>query len=516
MLAQLSQLEEERYTLQGSLLDFTRVFYELCTGREFLMPNPIGREPHPITIMRELTDVFHMKTQYLLINIPPGHFKSTMLSCFVAWAMSHYPDSQFMYVSYAKGLAERHTGFIKQIMSHPYYAKLFGVQIKQDTTAKGYFRTENGGSVMAFGSGGGITGQDAGLPGVDRFSGCWIIDDPHKPDEVHSDTIRESIIDNYNQTIKPRGRSPIVPGLFIGQRLHEADLAGYILDGRDGFDWRAVVLKAVDEAGNILCPEVISKERLLIEQETNPYVYSAQYQQDPQPAGGGIFKPEWFLLLNDEPKFVCTFITADTAETARDYNDATVFSFWGLYKPVVLGSEVDSYSLHWIDCLEVRVEPKDLESEFMHFYAACLRHRVKPKHIAIEKKSTGATLSSVLGTFPGMNIINVERTKASGSKTARFFEAQPYVASRCITFTRYAKHYDDCVEHCRKITSNNTHRFDDIADTMYDAIKLALIDNFFDNLTQIKPEREAMLKSFTNDLNSRMAAQRQRNNTGII
>jgi hypothetical protein len=33
-----------------------------------------------------------------------------------------------------------------------------------------------------------------------------------------------------------------------------------------------------------------------------------------------------------------------------------------------------------------------------------------------------------------------------------------------------------CIDHCRKITANNSHRHDDIADTLYDAVKLALID----------------------------------------
>ena len=33
-----------------------------------------------------------------------------------------------------------------------------------------------------------------------------------------------------------------------------------------------------------------------------------------------------------------------------------------------------------------------------------------------------------------------------------------------------------CLNHMRKITLNDSHRFDDIADTHCDAIKLALID----------------------------------------
>ena len=53
---------EDRAKLLGSLLLFTRVFFKLRTNREFLIPNPTCRESHVITISRELTNVFHLKT----------------------------------------------------------------------------------------------------------------------------------------------------------------------------------------------------------------------------------------------------------------------------------------------------------------------------------------------------------------------------------------------------------------------------------------------------------------------
>ena len=44
-----------------------------------------------------------------------------------------------------------------------------------------------------------ITGFDAGLPGLDRFSGAIIYDDAHKPDEATSDVMREAVIENYKK-----------------------------------------------------------------------------------------------------------------------------------------------------------------------------------------------------------------------------------------------------------------------------------------------------------------------------
>lgn len=468
-------ISELRVNCLSSLMVFIKTFFELKTGKPFETPTPIGRRCHYEIMVEELEDIFCGKANRLIINVPPGHAKSTVLVYFTAWCYAHFPDCQFMYISYSYDLAEKHTATIKEIMQMPLYRQLFGVEICSDSKAKGNFKTTKGGRVGAYGSAGSITGMDAGLPYTDRFSGGVIIDDAHKPTEVHSDTIREGVIQNYNQTIKPRPRGPTVPIIFIGQRLHEGDLGGYLLEGRDGITWRAVVLKALDEAGNALCPSLNPLEMLLREQEVNAYVFASQYQQNPQPAGGGIFKPEWFYET-DEVQIISTFITADTAETSKSYNDATVFSFWGIYKITMRGIDTGVYGLQWIDCKEGRFEPKDLESEFFDFYASCMRYPVKPMVAAIEKKSTGVTLASILNGIQGIRIINVERTSASGSKTARFFEAQPLVASKRISFPRGAKHIHMCVEHCRKITANDSHSHDDIADTMYDAIKLALID----------------------------------------
>jgi predicted phage terminase large subunit-like protein len=471
------EIAEDRAKLLGSLLLFTMTFYKLRTGRDFVLSEPIGRESHFISICRELTHVFYLRTNLLIINVPPGHGKSELIIHFIAWSMAHYPDCNFLYISYSHELAAKHTYTIKQIINLPYYRKLFNVEIKSDSSAKDNFKTTAGGSVRAFGSAGAITGQDAGLPNLNRFSGGVFMDDMHKPDEVHSDTIRETVKRNYLETIMQRPRGPNVPKVGIGQRLHEDDLFGNLIAGFDGYTWNKVILKSIDDAGNALYPNVNSLDMLRIKQETSPYVFASQFQQNPIPAGGGIYKPEWYTCLDEEPAILATFYTVDSAETDKDYNDATVFSFWGIYRVKVNYAETNLLALHWLDCIEIRCEPANLQSEFFNFHAECLtRPYVKPMYAGVEKKSTGVTLSSVLSHTQGLQVIPIDRTRASGSKTARFFEAQPYAASKRITFPAGAKHRPLCVTHMSKITANNTHRHDDIADTHYDAVKLGLID----------------------------------------
>jgi len=470
--------EQVASELRSSLLEYIKYFYPLLTGREFIVSQPIGRESHHITICRALSKAarLEIENQRLLINVSPGSGKSTMLAMWVAWTLSKYADSRFLYISYSKVLAAKHTETIKRIMQLPHYDYLFDVRIRHDSKAREYFQTTHGGAVAAFGSGGAITGQDAGLPGLERFSGAVIIDDAHKPDEVHSDTIRQSVIDNYRETIQQRARGINVPTIFIGQRLHEDDLAAYLLAGKDGYEWEKVILKSIDEAGNALYPEVDPLAKLLKRQETDPYVFSSQYQQDPIPAGGALFKPEWFVLLDEEPEILYSFITCDTAETAKSYNDATAFSFWGIYDIESYGVKTGQYGLHWIDTLECRIEPKDLRSTFLDFWQQCMRYKKQPQMIAIEKKSTGGTLLSLLDEIRTVKLMDIPRTKEHGCKTKRFLEVQPYIAERRISFPMFGKHVKQCVEHMAKITANETHRWDDIADTAADAIRIALIE----------------------------------------
>ena len=474
----------------GSFPIFVQTFYPIVTGRPFKIANSPGRQPYQLIMMQELRNSFdgllrdanNNPCQHLMINIPPRYGKTSMLHYFVAWCFANYPDSNFLYISYEKDLAALQTYRIREILQHPDFFKYFGVRISNTSRAKEYFETLSGGSCFAAGSGGAITGRGAGIKDCGRFGGAMIVDDIHKPLDVTSDTMREAVVDWLYNTAQSRLNDPQrTPAWFIGQTLHEIDAYEHLKKvgfARQG-DVRVVRLAVRDESGNVLDPEMHSKEMCFEMERLRPYEFWAQYMQCPQPAGGGIFKPEWFYIMDFEPEIVKTFITCDTAETDKSYNDATVFSLWGIYKIKVGVQDTNLYGLHWLDCREIRVEPKDLESQFWSFYMEAMRHKVQPDIACIEKKSTGTTLISTLKQMQGLRILEVERGRSKGraySKVDRFLECQSYLAARRISFSRGDLHIDDCIEHCRKITANNTHAHDDIADTMQMAIQCALIE----------------------------------------
>ncbi len=466
-----------RDALLYDFLFFVQRFFEYHTGRSFIMSQPVSNESHFKTLARELVDVFLLKTNRIMINIPPGWGKSLLIKMFTCWATAHHPDSNHLYISYSHELASAHTHDIKKIMSLPIYRRLFGVEIPRDSSAKDFFKTSFGGAVAAFGSAGAITGRDGGLPGLDRYTGAVIVDDLIKPDEASSQTVRDKINNNFFETILPRQRGINVPIIVIGQRLHEEDIFACLLRGDDGHEWKHVVIKALDDAGQARYPEVKTREQLITMREKQPYVFFSQFQQEPTPSGGALYKFENFTLFDQDPDIVATFVTADTAETDKSWNDKSVFSFWGLYRVRVGSVEVpDLYAIHWLDCRELSVEPKDLEAEFMDFWVSCMRYKIKPNLALIEKKSTGVTLVSVLKGVQGLKVLPIERTRASGSKSQRFIDMQQYISDKLVSLPTYGKHTKMCIDHMCKITPNDTHRWDDIADTCYDAVKAALID----------------------------------------
>jgi predicted phage terminase large subunit-like protein len=74
-----------------------------------------------------------------------------------------------------------------------------------------------------------------------------------------------------------------------------------------------------------------------------PYMWAGQYQQRPEPRGGGIFKRAWWQVWNDEaaaqhgvapgktPSFSYVIGVLDTAYTEREENDPCAMTTWGVW-----------------------------------------------------------------------------------------------------------------------------------------------------------------------------------------
>lgn len=484
-------------------LTFIQYFYKIRTGREYSISQPIGREPHQISLAKQVPRIVNHEISRLMINIAPRYGKTEWAIHLIAYCIAFYPGSNYMYLSYSADLATKQTKTIRSIVNLPQFEQIFGVSLDTTSKASDDWMTNTGCRVVGAGTGGPIQGNGAGIGFTDEFGGLAILDDMHKSIEVTHEKHREEMKEWYINTFSTRLNNPLkTPVVFIGQILHEDDIPmnlrriGTSEEGEkpiDNIKWETVILDGLDDALNALDPAKHNVAQHLEMKERQPYKWWSQYQQRPQPAGGSLFKTEWFPFFDEHPDIITTFITCDTAETSKKWNDATVFSFWGLYKVNHHGIQTDIYALHWLDCWEIRVEPKDLQSKFEQFYLSCCRFPVKPSVVGIEKKSTGATLLSILNKFQAMRVVDtidyrispdLKKSLKRCKKIDRFLNCQQYVSNKLISFTTGMKHASICIDHLSKITANDSHAFDDIADTMADAIYMALITNF---IPQLKP-----------------------------
>ena len=497
-------IDKTRRDLLGDLYYF--FFYAFFSMRGILpeMPQPIGRVTHFRTMADALMRALRGELHVLPISVPPRYGKTKMACAGVAWCYAHQPAANFIYASHSKVLAAEQTEYIRQIIQSKFFKTFFDARISKSIGAKDNFMTEQGGHTIAVGADGTGVGRGAGMTGNVAYGGALIMDDVLKPEEVFSKAATDRVVRVYTQTFMNRRNSPeTTPIILLAQRTGQNDLTARVLDGIDGEpidvyqkEWRenAVIIRALDDAGNALWPDKHSKEYLENLKIVDEYTFYSQMQQEPISSSNRIFKVEYIKLLKEEPKMLETIITVDTAETADEVNDATAFSMWGVYHIEFAGQKTGMVGLHSIACKEIRVEPQDLEEEFELFYGTSLRHKVKPRRVFIEKKSTGSALIGFMKNKPGLIVVDIERPRGNGSKTHRFKEAATFMAKGYVSIMRDAYHLDMFMKHMNAITFGATQRNDDIADTFSDAARLVFIDKSIYNDPDSAPNSQAVDK----------------------
>ena len=282
----------------------------------------------------------------LLINIPPGTAKSLILNVFwPSWEWGPKNMAHLRYVCAAhkvENLSARDSRRMRQLILSDWYQARWGdrVRMSKDQNEKLNFTNLAGGFRIA-------TAMTS-LTGIrgDRV----LIDDPHSVDSAMSETQREAEVSTFLEAIPTRLNSPIKSAIVvIMQRLHEADISAVILDKQLGYDHimlpmrydpsRAMPTKLGyedprEEEGELLFPErfpldVVERD----EKVMGPYATAGQFQQIPEPRGGGVIKREWWQLWEKDEFPPCEYIIAslDTAYTTKAENDYSAMSVWGIF-----------------------------------------------------------------------------------------------------------------------------------------------------------------------------------------
>ncbi|MGX2974478.1 phage terminase large subunit [Ursidibacter arcticus] len=280
---------------RNDLYFFTRWMFLQKRGYSWLQAK------HHSLICAALMRVFQGETKRLIINIPPRYSKTEIAVVnFVAWCFGIVPDCEFIHASYSSTLAVNNSSNIRSLIQHEAYQEIFP-NVTLDSEAKNHWTTSQGGVFYATGAGGTITGFGAGKQ-RDGFGGAILIDDPHKADEARSEVMRQNVIDWFQNTVESRKNDPKnTPIIVIMQRLHENDLAGWLLNGGNGEEWELLCLPAIQDDGTALWAEKHSIEQLRQMERAAPYMFAGQYMQRPAPLEGGVFKPSQMPIIEALP-----------------------------------------------------------------------------------------------------------------------------------------------------------------------------------------------------------------------
>lgn len=287
---------------RSDLYFFTRYMFYQKRGYQWL------QALHHKLICEALMRVFRGECTRLIINIPPRYSKTEIaIVNFVAWCFGQVPDCEFIHASYSSTLAVNNSSNIRSLIQHESYQEIFP-NVTLDSEAKNHWTTSQGGVFYATGAGGTITGFGAGKQRV-GFGGAILIDDPHKADEARSEVMRQNVIDWFQNTVESRKNDPKnTPIIVIMQRLHESDLAGWLIEGGNGEEWEVLSLPAIKDDGTALWPEKHSIEQLKQMERAAPYMFAGQYMQRPAPLDGGVFKPSKIEIIEDVPTNVTKWV----------------------------------------------------------------------------------------------------------------------------------------------------------------------------------------------------------------
>lgn len=395
-----------------------KCFYELNPSETFIKGAYID------LLCDQIQNMIEGKNQKLIINLPPRYLKSVICSIALpAFILGHNPSTKIMCISYGEELASKLAADCKSVMEADWYKALFPeTRIRTDKKSVMDFETTKHGGRFATTISGAVTGRGAD----------WIIiDDPLKPADALSDVVREKINELYGNTVSSRlndkntGRI-----LVVMQCLHAHDLSGFLFENDP--DFKSIVLPLIAEKdekwqiknritktittyerkkGELLHPEregekVVNSYR----NSMSPFVFSAQYQQNPMPIGSGMIKQEWMKYYQALPSRLDKIILSwDTAAKAMENNAYSACAVVGI------GNE-NGQKYYLIEVFRGRLNFPELTKKVQEMSDKYERIAQGRTITLIEDASSGTSLYQ---TLKG-RIASLKSVFCKGSKEQRF------------------------------------------------------------------------------------------------
>src|SRR5713226_1386179 len=291
---------------------------------------------HIDAMAHKVSQIASGEVKRLIIAVPPRHLKSIIASVALpAWYLGHNPSERVVCVSYSAELAKTHANDFRRVVKDPLYQAVFPrMRVERETDAE--IQTTLRGRRYATSIQGTLTGRGGNL---------FIIDDPLKPGDASSDVTREGVIEWYRSTLVTRPDDKQTARIIVVmQRIHVDDLVGYLLDSDAGYEVLSLPAVAQStttydlgggrthtrEKGDLLHPAHEPAEVLReIKKGMGSMLFSAQYQQAPEPAGGKIIKRKmlkYYSSVERRPadRIVLSWDIALSEQEAADYSACVV------------------------------------------------------------------------------------------------------------------------------------------------------------------------------------------------
>ena len=315
-IADLDVLNKELAT--RSLSEFLRLMWST------IEPGIYKHNWHIDAICEHLEAVSRGEIRRLIINIPPRHCKSTLVSVmWPAWTWTKRPSVRYMASSYAQNLSMRDSIHCRRIIQSPEYQRWWGDQfaLVGDQNTKTRFENDKGGYRIATSVDGQLTGEGGDI---------ILVDDAHNVREKESDVVRQSVLDWWDEAMSTRLNDPVTGAyVIIMQRVHHQDLVGHLLE-KGG--WEHLCLPARYETDHpsrsvhdmrTVDGELLWKNRFPektiseLEQNLGTYGAAGQLQQRPAPRDGGMFRRGWWTTVDAVPAGGRTVRAWDLAGTRK-------------------------------------------------------------------------------------------------------------------------------------------------------------------------------------------------------
>jgi predicted phage terminase large subunit-like protein len=386
-----------------------------------LQGTKLGDEPYLKYLAKELDQFAKDKTHRLIVNLPPGHLKTSLGSvCLTAWLLAHDPSLKVMIVTHAEHLSKTIARNIREIVKSAWYREIFETRIKWGHAEVTDFGMTPGGGVFVTSFGSGFTGRRADV---------IIVDDPH---DIGDDVERiAGAVETFNMTLLSRlnnrknGRV-----LVIAHRVHESDLSAHLLS--KGRRWKHVVLPLVatrDQTyetpsgtwlrckGELLRPDGYEPEDIeeFRRNSFNPS-FEMLYQQDCDFQALPPIERDHFTPFHEPPSpSAPVVLSVDAGMTNKPRSAFSVIQVWCF--------EAGRHFL--LDQYREQCDVVELQDQIRRF-----RKWYSPVAILIERAANGHALISLLTRKYGKLVIPVDLD--GRSKRARLLAHAQTILGRCI------------------------------------------------------------------------------------